>query len=887
MKNILLLFFLTLINLIYSLENSLSMFNIFGSLKTEMNELLKPLIQSFISTNITLIDNLSLTEKCYSKLNNTYFLTKNVTSRRWIMQRNIRKTLYYYTKLFFTSSKNKYDLGFPEQCENIKDKDYKYLELKEKFKYFSVLIENTNSHYEELISNNNEGNNFFGLCVVEGCENQDYIKIINNIINNININIDKNKTYINNNRKISIFSLKNENNEKKTYIKILKYIPLFLILIHILFVIVNIIPIYLYKLIVHIFCCGCKKKKTKGNIKIKRILSKDDDVLLPRDTNDSINTLVSSTISLNTNIDKVNEMLSLLYNIDKNYEVLMEYNKQNDNINNSGLSYVNGLKGISMIFFLFGNVFIAIYNSPLIEPDINNFYYILKNVFYFIFNFGIKYSPKLLICCSGFTLFYKFICFLDDKIELEKEIIKQKEEKKAKSEKSNNSYADDDNYSNKSNKSNQSKSGTILFNFNSLVSVKYLGIFIGYQLHIYILYILLMTFFLFSFYEAISFLHGPGPVWDFFNQKMIEPGYKIGKIIMLLFGFQGFLIPYFRNDKYNILNYFNIVYQEIFYFIISSIFLFFGYKKNLKIDLFCGIFMIVLFLSRIIFFFIFGFNDKDYFNYESYGLFFASLFYNYIYYLLGIYFGMLNYVIQKRYTILDCKKNKKKYLIHCITVIEILKKRKQFPIFIIIIIILFFLLIIFLQPILIFLFELTNNSIKESMISYDNNFFVNILFFIDTDIIILGINIMAILMYLNGNIIITAFFNHNFWSVFNRFYFSYILCINPIILYVIYIRETKIKFNMINCFLYTFISGIIIYTIVSFVYIVFELPFKKAIRYWFKLSDKKISDERFNNIENNFNDYQLTNQGEANDDNISNDEEYNEDDDEEDDEDMD
>ena len=864
--------FLLFLYLIYS-------FNLycFTSQRAGKNEYLKPLVQSFISTNITSINNISISEICNLKLNNTYFLIKNFTTKRWLSQRNIRKSLYYYSKLFFTSSKNKNDLGSPEKCENINDREYKNLQLKEKLKYFSVLIENEDSCYEELISNNNEGNNFFGLCIVDGCENEDYNKIINNIINNINNYTENYETDINNNRKISIFSLQNENNENKIYIKILKCIPFFFILIHILFVIFNIIPLYFFKFVVYIFCCECKRKKNKGNIKIKRILTKDKDVVESKDENGSIysiNTGISSSLSLNSNIDKINEIINLLYNFDKNYESLMEYNKQNGIVNDSGLTYINGIKGISMIFWLFGNVFIAIYNSPLIEPDINNFYYDLKNFFYFIFYFGIKYAPKLLICCSGFTLFYKFVCFLDEQIELEKEIIKQKEEKKTKNEKSINNSINDNN----SNKSN--KSGSISFNFNSLVSLKYLGVFFGYQLHKYILYIIMMAFFLFSFYEAISFFHGYGPVWDFFNQKMIKPSYQIGKIITLLFGYQFSLIPYFRNDKYNILNYFNIVYQEIFYFIISTIFLFIGYKKNLRIDLYMGIFMIILFLSRILIYLISGFKDRDYFNYQSYGQFYNSLFYNYIYYLLGIYFGMLNYIIQKRYTILDCKKNKKKYLINCVKIVEIINKRKQFPIYIIIIIIVIFLLNVFLQQILIYIFELINNSIKEGIISYENNFFVNILLLIDTDIIIIGINIMALFMYLKGNNLITTLLNLNFWSFFNKIYFSYILFINPIILYVIYITETKIKFNIKNCFLYSFICGIILFSIVSIIYIIFELPYKKAIRYWFKLSEKKINDERFNNIESNFNDSQINkiaNQEELLDDSNSDDEEFIED----------
>ena len=139
---------------------------------------------------------------------------------------------------------------------------------------------------------------------------------------------------------------------------------------------------------------------------------------------------------------------------------------------------------------------------------------------------------------------------------------------------------------------------------------------------------------------------------------------------------------------------------------------------------------------------------------------------------------------------------------------------------------------------------------------------------------------MALFMYLKGNNLITTLLNLNFWSFFNKIYFSYILFINPIILYVIYITETKIKFNIKNCFLYSFICGIILFSIVSIIYIIFELPYKKAIRYWFKLSEKKINDERFNNIESNFNDSQINknaNQEELLDDSNSDDEEFIED----------
>ena len=844
--------FLLLATKIYSSEPDFVNFNYVLNREMGINDLLKPIIISLTSANITTINNLDISEKCKLKLNRTYFATNNYTYN-WRNWRNIERSVYYYSKLFFDSSKNKNDLGSPEKCQIKNNEEITFLRAFENLTYITVLIEKGESYYEELKNDNNNVYNFFGLCVIDGCKKKDYIKLINNVIVSLKTNnIENNKTI--GKKDISVFYLKNKIKQDKIIIKFLKYIPLIFITTHILFAICNWIPLYLYKFCIYIFLCECKKKKKKGNIKIKRILSKDKGQLVPRDTDYSINNSINaSSMSFSSNVDKVNEIINILFNIDKNFKYLKEYKKENENSHDTGLSYINGLRGISMIFFLFGNVFIAIYNSPVVEPNINHFFKNLKNFFYFIFYFGIKYSPKILISCSGFTLFYKFVCFLDKKVELEKEIIKQREERISKTE-DRSSISDNDLYANTSEKKRKSIGNNKTFNFKSLVHIKYLGIFIAYQLHKYFIYVIMMGFFLFSFYEIISLFHGIGPVWDFFSQKIVRPSHNIGKIIPLFLGFQGYLLPFLRNGKYNLLNYFNIVYQEIFYFIISTILLFFGYKRNIRIELFLGATILALFLLRIIFYTCFGFlNNRDYFSFKSYGLFYSSLFYNYMYYLIGIYFGMLNYVIQKRYSILDCKKNKKIYLLHSIQVIEIIKRRKKFPLYLTIIFFIVFLLIIFFQQILIVIFKLINKSIKNTIISYDKNIFVSIIMLIDTDIIILAINLMAIFMYLKGNNVISNFINHNFWTIFNKLYFSYILFINPIILYVIYIAETKIKFDMINCFLYSFISGILIFSAASFVYVVFELPYKKAIRYWFKFTEKEVNDERFNNIETSFN----------------------------------
>ena len=125
---------------------------------------------------------------------------------------------------------------------------------------------------------------------------------------------------------------------------------------------------------------------------------------------------------------------------------------------------------------------------------------------------------------------------------------------------------------------------------------------------------------------------------------------------------------------------------------------------------------------------------------------------------------------------------------------------------------------------------------------------------IDSDIFVIATNLIGLCMYLKGDNLINNILCHSVWSIFNRFYFSYILLINPIILYIFYSQETKIIFNMSNCILYSFIGGIAVYSITMIIYVIFELPFKKLIRFWFKLNEKETIKERISNLEATYSD---------------------------------
>ena len=543
-----------------------------------------------------------------------------------------------------------------------------------------------------------------------------------------------------------------------------------------------------------------------------------------------------SSISLISKEDFFQKSLDLLYNIDKNFSSLIEYKQLSKIINDSGLSYINGIKGISMIFLLFGSVYNDLYDSFIIEKDKELFYYQLKNVFFTIFYIGIKYAPKLLLCSSGFSLFFKFICFLDGKVEKEEEINRQNEESFNDEGKEINILREGSGISNSNSFYKKlRKEGKELINKNHLLSFKYLLIFFVKQLHKYLVYILFICFFLFSLNGLVLKFQFPGPIWNFYNEGMVNSVLNVKYIMPLLIGYKTYFFKGIIYENENILDYLYLVFQEIFYFSFTTIIIFIGYKFNLRMDRFFKIIFILLIIFRIVFYIIKKLDDKDYFGYKEFGKFYASLIYNYTFYIIGIHYGLINYVIQKGYTFRECDQQNKIYLINALHSFKSLKRKTKY--YLCILSVIFFCILIFnsfLQQLIISFYDL-----DSIMNNYKKNAFTQILMLIDADIFVFAINSMALCLYIKRDNLINDMLSHNFWSIFNRFYFSYILIINPFILYIIYANETKIIFNISNCLLYSFIYGILVFPISILVYIIFELPLKKIINFWINLGEKK------------------------------------------------
>ena len=104
------------------------------------------------------------------------------------------------------------------------------------------------------------------------------------------------------------------------------------------------------------------------------------------------------------------------FSFKSNFNELFNYLNPSNKINNdSNLKYIIGIKGLSMLFTLCGYEFFILFNSPVFIKSKLSFFYLLRSLLYPFFNNGLRISPRVLLSCSGYILFYKFLCFLDNK----------------------------------------------------------------------------------------------------------------------------------------------------------------------------------------------------------------------------------------------------------------------------------------------------------------------------------------------------------------------------------------------------------------------------------------------------------------------------------------
>ena len=157
-----------------------------------------------------------------------------------------------------------------------------------------------------------------------------------------------------------------------------------------------------------------------------------------------------------------------------------------------------------MMFLLFGFLFITLFNSPVCIKSNDLLHQEISNLQFYIIFFGIR----LLFSVSGYILFYKFICFLDDRTEEEKKL--------------SNSFLK------KSSIQLMTKScGFVNVDSNKplmrqYTKIQFLFIFISLQLHKYLLFLFCLVFLKCSLYYLFLLFNEIGPMWEFFKRQMLD-----------------------------------------------------------------------------------------------------------------------------------------------------------------------------------------------------------------------------------------------------------------------------------------------------------------------------------------------------------------------------
>ena len=587
--------------------------------------------------------------------------------------------------------------------------------------------------------------------------------------------------------------------------------------------------------------------------------------------------------------------------LSENFNELFNFSSNSTEINKySGLIEIRGLNAISILLTILGQTFIAIYNSPLKLFGVSQMQFLLKHPLYLFIFASIRFSPRIVFSCSGYTLIYKYLCYIDK---------------------------------------NNEKFSVLKFIF--------------YQSHKVFIALFLIFFYEYSLnYIYLVFDQDNLPIWVYFqrfimNNKKIEIAGKKHdginhNIFYSLLGLD--ITNYVSRIDYDIIDYYWIAFNEFIFFIFGICLITIGFKFQLRFDIFIIILFVLIVIAKIIFFYCNKLTATFYYYMFDYGLFMTKPLFNFPYFLIGLYFGLMNYTLQKvelnnfnssiytnikdfsfsenedeekkglfddsqcslkedkeekeilftgnyknvndennklknkndkeedkeenlinedDYTLNNNDKSGKpndedtlKFLIIPIKFINCSKKINKKPKIIALVLIttiLLFIPIIIHYSIIVYYInnqkeykknqELNFNEMEEyydqkNLSNYILSRILEIFYLIDTEFIVFSLHWIFIILRANGENNILSFFKNIVWEIFNKSYFSFSLICNMVILFSIYSTATINSINIFNIFLHYIFNTILIFLLTSVCYLFLELPLKKMIKYILNKNEK-------------------------------------------------
>ena len=591
--------------------------NIYGSIVREIVDIYVNHKNKFFKEN--------LSEECLDFLNYTFLGTiKDEEIAKTYGRYDKKISGYYLYKLIIDSTKDRNDIISYENClehkptfNGVSTSDINYIgnfptyviSLID-FTNRSNLIKNSTfyENYKYILgfclpqSNNTDNNTFYLKNRTKSyyhCKKEDYEFIIRRILEVIQ-DIDG--------MNIDIVEINEYNNKMELSWK--GFFIFFILMIPII--------IYIFLLIYRIFAI----KEKKNVIVITNLKNKeednDEDKLIDNSNSEEDDKANKKKVKI---VPKWYKLLNTFFNFKENIKELFYFESNKTNINDiRGLNYINGLIGISIILTILGQLYLIFFNIPIKRFGSYQFYELMKNPFYVLLFIGLRYSPRVLFSCSGYTLTYKYLSYIER-------------------------------------------------GFNC-----YLIKFIFYQLYKYIMLIIIVFNLRYSLYFIISFISEIRPMWKFLYEHELKEPDNFGDFVLYLLDIHSIsdIIDLFSGslniNSHDLLDYFWISFNEIFFFIFGILLLSIGYKAHIRID--------YIIFSLIIL--IFGFKIGLYCYYHKtldlyttlyyylfdYGYIMIFPFFNLIYFLIGMYFGLINYSLQNGIIDLYIQNNSYKRIIN-------------------------------------------------------------------------------------------------------------------------------------------------------------------------------------------------------------------------------
>ena len=636
-----------------------------------------------------------------------------------------------------------------------------------------------------------------------------------------------------------------------------QFVPLLFLLIQIIFMIFKIIPTKIFGFFIR-----------------RRYIKESEDSKVAEETLLN-NNLINTQISL-----KIKQCFS----VSEIFEDLIT-SKKNELFKDNDMTYIRGIKTLGIILFIFGFNFFILYNYPLCLIEAGKRKDFLKDNRTLFLIISFRLSPALIISSSGFSLSYKFLNFLDKKLTNISLDLSEKNKKndQLKNDNENKNNIDNDNKidkiaektekeqmkdksvsENNSSEVSGSNDGSKSY-FENTVGIKFYTedinkkdlnkMFQNQRINESLALSEISTdkipysmYFNFAFrqihkvaclgigislfkrsFPLILIIFGKGPLVYKLNKDFFE---NLGKTVGNIFYYGNFVDLFGSNDSILTMNLFCLTMSELNHFIFCSILIFICYKKKLRLDLFIIILIFIFVIFKIVYITtdLENTNPGMFYTDTRYQRFFFNPLFNFDYFLIGMLFGILNYVVQNdmiKKESLTRERPFTKIPIKLSKYCDYQKSKNNFRFILAVIVLLFLLLIV---PYLFsFRFE---NIIMEN----DPDYFFLIMSLIDIELFTYLFHFVCMASYITGRNLFYRIFNAPISSYGMKLGYWIILG-SPTLTYLIaYSNEANINLSFFIVLIYGFITLFNSFIISLFLFVILEMPYKKLIKLYFNIS---------------------------------------------------